>query len=398
MMEEDSLSDCSQQTLLESKFDDSLLQSESEDEITLRKNALSFVKSVGNKDELDNSALFDKEKKRAEALKVKTDNSSSSNSDASSKPKDKELHRQKMERYRLAEKRIGKYSKQKNLCDWEQKRFDSAKAVMKDKALVEYVQAAKNKVKLAKSSDALQTAMKGIALKDNPGISGEDGKDNNKRNRSDDSIEETTTKKPKSDLAEFHVYLVNEGIQGGRISPELWQKIEAHLTDLFLEELEKEHPIVDIQFYGAGNKSGHKYLVCCNQETVKWMEENIGKIKNLGENVKLKCFSDKGRLNQFETPKCWVWIPKPYYEEEKVLRLLKCQNRDIDTSSWKILKSGPKRTHGQHFLIEISKDCLKDLDKVNGYVKFSVSRVVVKPTRNFEIEDKVPTTDGIAAN
>lgn len=342
------------------------------------------------KDEKDNSTLL------KNGMGGKLDNSASSKPNPDiSKTKKLELHRQKMEKFRLAEKRIGKYSKQRNLCEWELNRYNSAKAIMQDKEFVEYVRSSRDKAKLGKTPVDIKPVAKDVDMKESDGSN----KEHSKRIRSEDSMDEDMyTKKSKSDLAEYMIFIVNESVQGGRVTPELWQKIEAGLTDLFLEVLEQENPAVNIQFYGAGNQSGHKYLVCCNKETVSWISDNIGKIGNLGENSKLKCFTDKAHLNQFETPKAWVWIPKPYYTESKVLRLLKAQNKEIDTASWKILKAGPTRQHGQHFLIELSKESIKGIEQLNGYLKFSVARVVVKPTRNWDIAEKVPPTDGIVPN
>lgn len=66
--------------------------------------------------------------------------------------------------------------------------------------------------------------------------------------------------------------------------------------------------------------------------------------RGVGENVKLKSYTDKSKLKKFGTLKACVWIPKPYYTEE----VFNCQNKKNDTSSWEILKAGPKRQHGHH--------------------------------------------------
>lgn len=95
-----------------------------------------------------------------------------------------ELHRQKMERYRSAERRIGKYSTQKSLCAWELQRFNSAKAT---------------RIRSRLSSEAWQSAMESVTYNESDGNK---NKEHNKRIRSNDSLEDTSIKKPKSDLLE----------------------------------------------------------------------------------------------------------------------------------------------------------------------------------------------------
>lgn len=139
------------------------------------------------------------------------------------------------------------------------KRYNYAKKTIKDKELAEYVTNFRNRAKLAKSSEALQEAMESVVLDSN--AVDEKGKadvaptkEHGKRIRSEDSVEGDSTKKVKSDLEEYIVFVVNEAVKGGRVVPELWQLVETNPTDLFLEVLEQEHPTVDIQFYGAGNE------------------------------------------------------------------------------------------------------------------------------------------------
>lgn len=222
-----------------------------------------------------------------------------------------------------------------------------------------------------------------------------------KRDRSDDNITEKPSKSIKRSSSfdksdnEIVAAVINENGNGYKISVELWKKVEQTML-IKMIHMAKQKEAIRPLFDGANWIDGHKLVKCGNNEALRFISEVIESWPEDTE-VKLKVIPES-ELSTIIPPKAWFWAPCPIIPADDLVALISFQNdKKIKAEKWKILKAGPIKPYGQHFLLQLDKESLPALERSNYVLRLGIVRGYLKMIINPTNTDVLPA-DGPGAN
>lgn len=192
-----------------------------------------------------------------------------------------------------------------------------------------------------------------------------------KRARSADDQPSTSKKVKKSmNIDSNHMAVIDRKDPNGRISTELWQKVEAELIDSIAAF---EGNSEELSFKGAGWLKGVKIVNCGNRKSIDFLKSVIGKIGKLYPDLKLEVIN-ASELTVRTT--VVVWIPPPIRPVETILQVLSKQNKTLSTDQWKYITSlDDKDKKGKDFRFAVDHESYKELERLGGVVNFGLGTV-----------------------
>ena len=82
-------------------------------------------------------------------------------------------------------------------------------------------------------------------------------------------------------------------------------------------------------------------------------------------------------------PTVSVWLSPPIRPVETILQVLRKQNKNLSTDSWKFLTSqADKDNRGKDFRFAVDKESFKELERLNGIVNFGLGTVRFRLTKS----------------
>lgn len=221
-----------------------------------------------------------------------------------------------------------------------------------------------------------------------------------KRSRSDDNVKEPPAKSQRSstsfDLSDMEIVVavVNENGLNYKTSVDLWKKVESALLHKMIQ-LAKQAGAVRPLFDGARWIDGHKIVKCGNDVAVKMIGDLIENWP-VDDETKLKMIPEAD-LVKFSPLKAWLWAPCPHIPPVDLIALIGFQNPPMKAETWKILRVGPRKEFGQHFLIQLNKESLPILERCNFVFRLGIVRASLSLVVNPENAEVLPP-DGPGAN
>lgn len=127
-------------------------------------------------------------------------------------------------------------------------------------------------------------------------------------------------------------------------------------------ETAKQKDAVRPLFDGASWVDGQKLVKCGNEEAVKFVTVAIESWPT-DSDTRLMVIPEAD-LSKMLPPKAWLWAPCPVIPSKELVSLIVFQNeKAVKAERWKIIKCGPLKPHGQHFLIQLDVESLPALER-----------------------------------
>lgn len=309
---------------------------------------------------------------------------------------------------RNAKRKVDKLEGRANLSKWEKATLERAKAILASESLTRQAHKGNAAAKGGADADKASSTSYAAKLKEGVSVSGRGSSLSSKRGRSDDVVEPNDAKKVKASTSsemrrkqsdpkdELLVAVINELEPCGRLTIDQWKNVEEKFQDALWKELSAAGN-GDLQFDGAGWEGGRKVVACGNKLSVEFLRRFVLEVCDTWEGMRVMCVT-VAELAKYTLPTAWVWVPCPYTHPEKLLGLLHVQNRELKADTWRVLKTGPRRQYGQHFLLSLNRECLPYLEESKGMVRYSMGRLMVKPSTKGSNEEEPPQNDGSAAD
>ena len=181
----------------------------------------------------------------------------------------------------------------------------------------------------------------------------------------------STSKVANKEIEALRMALVDLSNDDGKLEEDIRNQVEIHI----LTTLPKKENCKEL-FCEAGWARGHRIFDCINQASADFLKEAVDEMKLKDRKLKIIPYAE---INTVRQPRGWIWAPKPYISQDLLLQLVKAQNPDYNTGNWSIVSVGAKKQLGQHFLIKMTKEDVEKLktEKMMLRVGFFQSNVVM---------------------
>lgn len=326
------------------------------------------------------SFITDEERNFNPNVNVKNPNSSNAYKDAVSRER---AARRKKERYEKMDP--------SKLTTWEKGDYNRAISVLNDKTLKDILES-KNKsrqeVQSRKNMLQMESSLQRWSFSDNE----EELSMKRKRSEDEETLKKIKRSKPRSSKDEddkLRVFVLNLKSNDDKITSEQWIETEGAIQDAicdFYDNIDEDIPDLEPDFQGLNydKDTGHKVIACCNSFVAKWI---MGVINNLpkSDTLERKAVYLEDMENHVR-PTASIWIPPPVRSEEKVLELLKKQNRWLKTDGWiakkRVIKEGSSDNNvagrpGEKFFLVLTRESIPALRERNFVVKYSMAKAVI---------------------
>lgn len=199
-----------------------------------------------------------------------------------------------------------------------------------------------------------------------------------------------------SSAPELQVAILDRSNPEGKISTARWLLIEECILRSLSEAVIQCEDDSFTEFDGAKWQKGVKIIGCGNKKALDFLSACINGLDTLWPGMKVEIVPID-QIPSWTTVR--VWFPPPILEDEAILRLVKVQNKYLQSQDWSIVRGRARdKGDGKDLWIRVGSESLRLLKLSHGIVKFGLNHLTASIPSDTTPDAQIPTRHATGAD